>query len=59
MIMEHTLLNKEEKHFPCNLFGDNSCSVGVGQYAQDSYTPMKRHLHDESAQKVLHYFIPP
>ena len=57
--MEHTLLNKEEKHFPCNLFGDYSCSVGVGQYAQDSYTPMKRHLHNESAQKVLHYFIPP
>ena len=32
VIMEYALSNKEEKHFPCSLFGGESCSVGIDQY---------------------------
>ena len=31
--MEYVLLNKEEKYFLFNLFGGESWSVGIGQYA--------------------------
>ena len=32
-IMEYTVLNKEETAFPCNLFGGESCSVGIGNFS--------------------------
>ena len=67
VIIEYALLKKEETTLSllfCNLFGGESCSVGIGQYVQASYIPIQRSLHYSVSIKcqemlVLHYFLPP
>ena len=47
VIMEYALLKKakKKKHFPCNLFDGESCSVAIGQYALASDLPIQRSFH--------------
>ena len=39
--LEWNMFYKEEKHFPCNFFGVESCSLGIGQNLQGSYISIK------------------
>ena len=46
------------------VYGGESCSIDVGQYAQASYIPIQRSFHYFLSKKcqetpVLHYFLPP
>ena len=56
--------SRRKQHFPCNLFGGESCCVGIGQYVQVSYIPIRRSFHYSVLIKcqetlVLCYFSPP
>ena len=41
---------RKKQHFPCNLFGGESCSVGIGQYRAYSIITNKDDLHKENAR---------
>ena len=54
---------RRKQHFPCNLFGGDSYSVGIGKYVFATYISIQRSLRysisiEFQETLVLHYFLP-